>query len=89
MNLGETAQRAAHLVSKERQEEYGDPEQVFGCAANIATLLTGVSHTVHDVILVMIAVKLAREKEAHKADNLIDLAGYADILNYIRERQNV
>ena len=34
----------------------------------------------------MMAVKLAREKFNHKRDNLVDLAGYAELLNRWEER---
>ena len=37
--------------------------------------------------IVMIAVKLARENYKHKRDNLVDLAGYVEILHRIKENE--
>ena len=38
---------------------------------------------------VMIAVKLIRERHKHKRDNLVDLCGYAEILNRLEENYKV
>lgn len=42
--------------------------------------------TAEDGILFMVCVKLSREANAHGSDNLVDLAGYVDLLNYAREQ---
>ena len=38
-----------------------------------------------DCAVVMMAVKLVRESYKHKRDNLVDLCGYANILNEIED----
>ena len=89
MKLGDTALRAAELVSVQRLEDYGDPASTFNRAAQILDgieQLTARKWTPERVVKVMIAVKLAREVGNHKSDNLVDLAGYTDILNYLEER---
>lgn len=40
--------------------------------------------TAADGILFMMCVKLSREANAHNVDNIVDLAGYADLYNYAR-----
>ncbi len=84
MNLGDTTRRAAHLLTTDRMQDYGEPRLVYKRAAKI---LEGMGRPCEpeDIILVMIAVKLARESMNHKTDNLTDLAAYADILNYLEE----
>lgn len=71
-----------------RQSDYGD------CVANmqrisaIASLINGKEITPKECAIVQIAVKLSRESFKHKRDNLVDLIGYADILNEVIEANN-
>ena len=84
--LGDTARAASDLTSTARDRDYGDPRINYTKAARIATAITGKQWTMYDVMWALVAVKIAREWQRHKADNLIDLAGYADLINYALER---
>lgn len=71
---------AEAIVNGKRATDYGDSNENFRNIAAIATLL-GQPIDGKGVCRVMMAVKLAREKFNHKRDNLVDLAGYAELPN--------
>jgi hypothetical protein len=78
---------AERIVNGERQADYSDPVENFKHIASIASAIMGKSVTAEECCIVMIAVKLARENYKHKRDNLVDLAGYVEILNRIKESE--
>ena len=79
-------EEAAEITSVERRQAYGHPVDNFRrIAATWAMvfedkLREGESVTAQDVAMCMIGLKLARERHAHKRDNLVDIAGYARTL---------
>jgi hypothetical protein len=75
--------KARNIVygQEHKERRYGTPGESFGRIAAIATILCGKEISPQDVAKVQIAQKLVRESYAHKEDNLIDLCGYASILN--------
>ena len=75
---------AKAIVEGSRQSDYGDPVESFDKIAKVASMITGGDLTPKDCCAVMIAVKLVRESFAHKRDNLVDLCGYADLLNRLK-----
>ena len=74
---------AQRITSTERQNDYGHPADDFARTADMWTgilagkLRDGARVAAMDVPLCMISVKLARESNRHKRDNLVDIAGYA------------
>lgn len=68
------------LVNGARNADYGTVQDNYGRIASISQLL-GVSVTPKDVLLIMIATKLARHAHRPKRDNLVDLAGYTELLS--------
>lgn len=78
---------ADSLVNGVRQTDYNDPVQNFNDIAQLASLLTQKNLTAEDCCLVLISLKLIRERFKHKEDNLIDLAGYTEILNRIKNEK--
>lgn len=79
---------AEKIVNGERQADYSDPVANFKHIAEIASAIMGKDITAEECCIVMIAVKLARENHKHKRDNLVDLAGYAEILHRIKESES-
>lgn len=73
--------KAKEIVKGDRNANYGDFKKNFEDISSITKVLTGKDITPEDCCKVLIAVKLAREGYRHKEDNLIDLCGYAYILN--------
>lgn len=78
-------QEAERIVNGDRQADYNDPIENFKRIATIASVLIGNEISPKDCCKVMMAVKLAREANKHKRDNLVDLCGYNHILNLIEE----
>jgi hypothetical protein len=78
---------AERIVNGERQADYSDPVANFKRIAEIASAIMAKDITAEECCIVMIAVKLARENYKHKRDNLVDLAGYVEILHRIKESE--
>lgn len=78
---------AERIVNGERQADYSDPVANFNRIASIASAIMAKDITAEECCIVMIAVKLARENHKHKRDNLVDLAGYVEILHRIKESE--
>jgi len=76
---------AERIVNGDRQADYPDPVINFNRIASIASAIMAKDITAEECCIVMIAVKLARENYRHKRDNLVDLAGYVEILHRIKE----
>jgi hypothetical protein len=84
---------ATNLVNSDRQIDYGHPAEDFTRIAGILNAL-GFSRKLHskdkpieatDVPIMMIAVKLSREMNKHKDDNLVDIIGYTKCLDMVHE----
>lgn len=71
---------AHRIVNGDRDTDYGDSNSNL---TNIATIASAIGQPIDavGVAKVMIAVKLAREGYRHKRDNLVDLCGYAELLD--------
>ena len=78
---------AERIVNGERQADYSDPVANFKHISAIASSISKENLSPTVCAIVMIAVKLARENYKHKRDNLVDLAGYVEILNRIKESE--
>ena len=76
---------ADHLVSNEKREEYGAPKHSMTQIADLWSAILGTSISARDVALCMIALKIAREKHAHKRDNLTDICGYAKLIELVEQ----
>jgi hypothetical protein len=82
---------AQQLVSGDRQDDYGHPIHDFTKTALIWTailkdkLKDGEAVSATDVPLMMVGVKISREVNKHKADNLIDGCGYFRTLEMVHE----
>lgn len=76
---------AEEIVNGSRHSDYGDPVESFERIAKTASMIAGRDLSPNECCAVLMAVKLVRESFAHKRDNLIDLCGYAYIMNEIKE----
>ena len=87
MTRDEILNAAAACVSGDRQQDYGSPERSFAVIADLWTIYLGskcvstddnINLFPEDVAAMMALFKVARIATGHgKADNWIDLAGYA------------
>lgn len=78
MNRKEMLEEALKIVTKDRQTNYGTPEDNFKIIAELWSAYAGITITTADVCSMMILLKLARSKHCPSyADNWVDIAGYS------------
>lgn len=87
-------QEADEIVNGARATDYGDARESFEKIADVANLLLDSQEKgllmakeglcAEAVCKVMMAVKLVRQSNKHKRDNLVDLCGYAELLNRLQ-----
>ena len=74
-------EEAMKCVGGPRRRDYGTPDENFGRIANLWNVhLKGKLSkpvTPDDVAMMMIILKVARQANSPKRDNLVDIAGYA------------
>ena len=71
---------AATCVCKERNDQYGEPEDCFRDIANLWAAYKGVDFEPFDVAMMMSLLKVARAKaNPQHTDNYVDLCGYGSI----------
>lgn len=69
---------AKRCVCGDREQDYGSPENNFRTISSMWSAYAGVEFTPVDVAAMLALLKIARIASGHaKADNWIDLAGYA------------
>lgn len=76
----------AKNVVDSRQASYGVPEDNFATAAELWSAYLGTPIQPEDVGMMMILLKVAREKYQHKHDNLVDIAGYAECVARLHKK---
>lgn len=81
-------QEAQRLVHGDRQADYGHPLDDFSKTAKMWSGILGVEVTAEQVGLCMCCVKISRQLNRPKRDNMTDLAGYAATVQMcVEERQ--
>lgn len=84
-------EEARRLVHLERIQEYGHPLDDFSRTAGMATamlsnkLMAGCTISPEEVGLFMILVKVSRQVNKSKRDNMVDVAGYAETVQMVVE----
>ncbi len=94
MNRAEILDTAKQCVCTDRQSQYGTPEDSFNTIGRLwEDYLSAKGHRVdlkpHDVAAMMALLKIARIATGHgKADNWVDLAGYAACGGELEDLEN-
>ena len=81
-------QEAQRLVHGERQNTYGHPLDDFTRTAQLWSAILGFPVKAEQVGLCMCAVKISRQCNAPKRDNMTDLAGYAATVQMVVEERD-
>lgn len=76
---------ADKLTSQTRRSEYGHPQEDFERVAMIWSAILGYEVTPHQVVLCMAGLKLSRASYSLKRDTIVDIAGYARVLELLDE----
>ena len=74
---------ADRIINNDRRQEYGSVSESF---SNIALMWSGILDikvSPKQVALCMITLKIQREKHLHKRDNLVDICGYAGLIEHL------
>ena len=81
MNILQEADRIINQRSEEDVRKYGPIDLANERAAKLASVLCNKEISIEDVYWFKIALKLARESNYHKEDNLLDAVAYLGALN--------
>lgn len=79
--------RATRAVYGQRGADYGHPYDDFSRTASYWSTLFGVVVSPEQVAEAMVLLKLSREQNRHKDDNLTDMCGYVETLNLVIEEK--
>ena len=89
---GQVLLEARNTINGERQDQYGNPEDCFTMIATYwNTYLDSKESpviTASDVAMMQVLLKIARQANAHKHDNLVDICGYTALLDDMNEQAN-
>lgn len=78
MKREEVLDKAKEIVTGERNEQYGSPEDCFNVIAGMWGSYLGIPVSTTDVAMLMVLLKVARSRNLPGyADNYVDIAGYA------------
>lgn len=84
MNREEILKTAINIITKDRQDQYGNAEDSFSKIADYWTVFLkgslndGCAITADDVAMMMILLKIARsDSNPMHLDNYVDICGYA------------
>ena len=77
---------AYRLVGGDRRSAYGHPREDFARTGRMWAAILGIDEVPPEKVgLCMAALKISRECNAHKRDNLVDLCGYAQTIAMVHE----
>lgn len=81
-------EEAQRLVHSDRGADYGHPIEDFTRSGRMWGAILGIPDVPPEkVAMCMIASKISREVNRNKRDNRVDMAGYAETLDMVREWQ--
>ena len=88
MNILKKANEIVNERAEEKFREYGDFIKCMSKTARIASEMSSKEITTEDAYNVLIALKLSRQANAHKEDNLLDAVAYIGSLNNYKLNTN-
>lgn len=77
-------EEAAKCVTGPRRRDYGTPEENFGLIASLWSVQIKHEVTPMQVAMCLILLKVARQSNSPKRDNLVDIAGYAQCASELK-----
>jgi hypothetical protein len=80
--------KAHNLVYGDRRKDYGHPIDDYRRVAKMWGAILDCEVTPMQAALCMIAIKISRQCNKHKNDNLVDIAGYAAVCELIGQAEN-
>lgn len=84
-------EEAQRIVCGDRTRTYGRPAQSMDDVAAVWTALLrhklSVAINAADVAMLMVTLKVTREQHKHGRDNIVDIAGYAQVLSEVHRNR--
>lgn len=81
---------AEKVITGERQDMYGQPEDSFSQIASLWSAYLGVKVSREDAAHMMILLKIARTKgQEYHVDNYVDICGYAALAAEMAEKKSI
>jgi hypothetical protein len=80
-------EEAGRLVSTDRIADYGHPLDNLGDIGRLWAVILGVDVSAQQVASCMVATKLARLKAGYHRDSVVDVAGYARVMELVRDEE--
>lgn len=80
---GSVLQEADALVHGDRNRDYGPPREAYEGLAKLWNAFAGTALTPEQVVVMLILMKVNRERYRAKRDNRVDIAGYAEVLDWM------
>lgn len=84
---------ADRLTAVVRQGEYGHPHDVYTEAGRMVSSFLELRYkklmplNSEDICMILLIVKIAREASKTKRDNIVDIAGYARLIEMIQDKK--
>ena len=87
LNQESILEEAKRIVHGDRGENYGHPFEDFSRTAKIWSAILGINIEPEQVALCMVGVKISREVNRPKRDNVVDGAGYFENLEMVKHER--
>lgn len=87
MTKEEFIYEARDVITTDRHNQYGEAENTFAIIADMWTAYLKTNIKPEDVAAMMILMKVARMTHSFKADNWVDVIGYAALGGEIASRR--
>lgn len=80
-------QEADSIIHGARKTDYGEVTPSFKRIAQLASIFIGKDLDKFDICWIMIALKISRQMNQPKRDNLVDLAGYVGLMQQLLDEE--
>lgn len=80
---------AENIIHGERKQEYGPARESFDSIGKVWSGILKIDVTGEQVALCMAGLKLVREANQHKLDNLVDGAGYLALIEVMQKEKEL
>ena len=77
---------ANFICEGDRSAQYGHPYYNYVVIRKMWSAITGVELTFDQCVFMMMALKMGRQLTRESRDNLVDIAGYAWVLEKVKEK---